>query len=112
MANRTDQSAYYIRFAVQWVWPIPFDHPHPICSRVRVVSRSCWQARQAEKSVARIQEKGSRVEPRDAVPMMVRTNEHEKAVSAGATYRGCFKGSDLRRTEIVCVAWASQTLAG
>jgi hypothetical protein len=67
---------------------------------------------EAEKSVARIQKKGSRVEPRGAVAMMVRTNEHEKAVSAGATYRGCFKGSDLRRTEIVCVAWASQTLAG
>ncbi|RSH83726.1 hypothetical protein EHS25_005630 [Saitozyma podzolica] len=43
---------------------------------------------------------------------MVRTNEHETAVSAGAIYRGCFKGSDLRRTEIECVAWASQTLAG
>lgn len=43
---------------------------------------------------------------------MIRTDEHEKQVSAGTSYWDCFKGSDLRRTEIACVAWASQNLCG
>lgn len=44
--------------------------------------------------------------------MMVRTNEFEKSVTSGATYWDCFKGSDLRRTEIACVTWAAQCLSG
>jgi SP family general alpha glucoside:H+ symporter-like MFS transporter len=112
MANRTDQWAYRIPFAVQWVWPIP------LIILIHFAPESPWflvragRLDEAEKSVARIQKKGSKVDPKDAVAMMVRTNEHEMAVSAGATYWDCFKGSDLRRTEIACVAWASQTLAG
>ena len=30
------------------------------------------------------------------------TNEHEKALSAGTQYWDCFKGIDLRRTEVAC----------
>ncbi|RSH80785.1 hypothetical protein EHS25_007121 [Saitozyma podzolica] len=112
MADRTDEWAYRIPFAVQWVWPIP------LIILIHFAPESPWflvragRLDEAAKSVARIQKKGSKVDPKDAVAMMVRTNEHEMAVSAGATYWDCFKGSDLRRTEIACVAWASQTLCG
>ena len=34
------------------------------------------------------------------------TNEHEKALSAGTSYWQLFKGIDLRRTEVACIAWA------
>jgi SP family general alpha glucoside:H+ symporter-like MFS transporter len=112
MANRSDQLAYRIPFAVQWIWPIP------LIILIHFAPESPWflvragRLEEAAASVARIQKKGSRIDPRDTVAMMVRTNEHEKEVSAGATYLDCFKGSDLMRTEIACVAWASQTLAG
>lgn len=36
----------------------------------------------------------------------------EKQVSEGTTYWDCFKGIDLRRTEIVCLTWLSQTMCG
>lgn len=40
------------------------------------------------------------------------TNEHEKALSAGTQYWDCFKGIDLRRTEVACVTWACQNMCG
>jgi hypothetical protein len=44
--------------------------------------------------------------------MMVTTNELEKAIESGTGYWDCFKGIDLRRTEIVCVTWSIQNLCG
>ncbi|RMZ77912.1 hypothetical protein DV738_g4120, partial [Chaetothyriales sp. CBS 135597] len=40
------------------------------------------------------------------------TNEHEKALSAGTQYWDCFKGIDLRRTEVATLTWACQNLCG
>lgn len=33
-------------------------------------------------------------------------------ISSGTSYLDCFRGIDLRRTEIVCGAWACQQLCG
>lgn len=44
--------------------------------------------------------------------MMIHTNELEKEFTAGTGYVDCFKGVDLRRTEIACVVWMIQTLCG
>jgi SP family general alpha glucoside:H+ symporter-like MFS transporter len=112
MASRDDEWAYRIPFAIQWVWPIP------LITLIYFAPESPWflvragRLEEAAASVRRIQKKGSKVDPRDTVAMMVRTNEHEKAVSEGVRYIDCFKGSDLRRTEIACLAWSSQLLAG
>jgi SP family general alpha glucoside:H+ symporter-like MFS transporter len=43
---------------------------------------------------------------------MIYTDEMEKQVSAGTRYRDCFKGINLRRTEIVCMTWLAQTMSG
>lgn len=48
----------------------------------------------------------------DTISMMVTTNELEKAIEFGTSYWDCFKGTDLRRTEIVCVTWSIQNLCG
>lgn len=40
------------------------------------------------------------------------TNEHEKALSAGTSYLDCFKGIDLRRTEVACLTWCAQNMSG
>lgn len=48
----------------------------------------------------------------DTVAMMITTNELEKAVESGTGYWDCFKGIDLRRTEIVCITWSIQNLCG
>lgn len=43
---------------------------------------------------------------------MVHTTALEEKITKGASYFDCFKGTDLRRTEIVCMAWAIQNLSG
>lgn len=44
--------------------------------------------------------------------VMIYTNEMEKQVAEGTSYWDCFRGTDLRRTEIVCMTWIAQTLSG
>ena len=44
--------------------------------------------------------------------MMVHTVKIENEVTAGSQYWDCFRGVDLRRTEIACVTFAGQILSG
>ena len=44
--------------------------------------------------------------------MIEHTNELEKELKEGVRFRDCFKGIDLRRTEIVVGIWLVQTLGG
>lgn len=44
--------------------------------------------------------------------MIKKTNEFERSINEGTSYWDCFKGVDLRRTEIVCMVWLIQTAAG
>ena len=44
--------------------------------------------------------------------MMVHTTALEEKITKGATYFDCFKGTDRRRTEIICMVWAIQNLSG
>ena len=48
----------------------------------------------------------------DTVAMMVHTNELEIQAATGTSYWQCFKGTDLRRTEIVSLVWVIQTFCG
>lgn len=48
----------------------------------------------------------------ETIAMIEHTNELEKNVKEGVSYRDCFKGVDLRRTEIVVGIWLVQTLGG
>ena len=44
--------------------------------------------------------------------MMIHTNELEIQQSAGTNYRDCFKGTDLRRTEVTIMTWMIQQTSG
>lgn len=48
----------------------------------------------------------------ETVDMMKHTNDLENELMSGASYLDCFRGSNLRRTEIVCMVWAIQNLSG
>lgn len=48
----------------------------------------------------------------EAVALMQHTNEAEKNLEVGTSYLSCFRGSDLRRTEIACVVWMIQSICG
>ncbi|KAI8634410.1 general alpha-glucoside permease [Xylariaceae sp. FL1651] len=111
---RMDVWGYKIPFAIQWVWPIP------IAIGTYLAPESPWwcirygKKEQAEASLKRLA-RSSGFSQRDAdaaLALMVYTDEMEKQVSVGTTYWDCFKGVDLRRTEIVCMTWLAQTLSG
>lgn len=44
--------------------------------------------------------------------MMRHTNELEKEVTEGTSYLDCFRGTNLRRTEITCIVWVIQAASG
>ena len=44
--------------------------------------------------------------------LLVHTVKIENEVTTGSNYWDCFRGVDLRRTEIACVAFAGQILSG
>ncbi|KAK7948862.1 maltose permease (MalP) [Apiospora aurea] len=103
------QWAYRIPFAIQWAWPIPlfvilWFAPESPWYYVRINRPDL-----AEKSLIRL---GSAGRAREAVAMMIHTNELEKHVDEGTSYLDCFRGVDLRRTEIVCMAFAAQPFCG
>lgn len=48
----------------------------------------------------------------ETLAFMKHTNEMEKLEAAEASYMDCFRGTNLRRTGIVCMAWVIQILNG
>jgi len=113
MVERDDKWGYKIPFAVQWVWPIPI-----IIGLLFAPESPWWLVRKerfddARASLRRLRsEKDDSGELEDTLSMMQHTNELEKAASSGTSYIDCFKKTDLRRTEIVALTWAVQTLCG
>ncbi|SPO04139.1 probable maltose permease (MalP) [Cephalotrichum gorgonifer] len=111
--GRTDDWAYRIPFGVQWVWPIP------ILAGVLFAPESPWwyvrhgDKAAAKKSLLRLTSRNQPdFDPDETIAMIEHTNELEKSMSEGVTFRDCFKGVDLRRTEIVVGIWLVQTLGG
>lgn len=44
--------------------------------------------------------------------MMKATNQLEMEMSTGGNFWDCFRGIDLRRTEIACMVWLTQSFCG
>ena len=106
----TTQWAYKIIFAVQWAWPLP------IFLLLLFAPESPWwlvrkgRMELAERAVKRLSD--SSVNARETVAMMIHTNQLELELETGGSYWACFKGTDLRRTEIACAAYGIQALIG
>jgi len=106
--------AYKIPFAIQWIWPVP------IMIGIFFAPESPWflvrkgKLEEAERCMLKITSRAhySVEDARKAVAMMVHTNEIEKEVMTGTSYRDCFRGINFRRTEIACIVWLIQTTCG
>lgn len=114
-ALKADQWSYRIPFAIQWIWPVP------IIVGVLLAPESPWwlirrgRVEDAKKALGKLTSSKNADDSFDideTIAMMVSTNELEKAVESGTHYWDCFKGIDLRRTEIVCATWSIQNLCG
>lgn len=110
--DRQDQWAYKIPYALQWVWPVP------LIVAIAFAPESPWwlvrkeQLDEATRTLKRLRKNESEVDLSATLEMMRQTNEFEKQVNEGTSYLDCFKGVDLRRTEIACVTWLIQTTSG
>lgn len=110
--DRTDEWAYRIPFALQWAWPIP------IFIGAYIAPESPWwlvrqgRIEKAKTSLRRLESVSDSVEESETIAIIVHTNALEKEYESGTTYWDCFKGVNLRRTEITCLVWVSQTLCG
>lgn len=114
MQTRTDKWGYKIPFALQWMWPVPL-----IIGITFAPESPWWLVRKGRHEDARKALQRLTVPERDpdfnvdeTIAMIRSTNEMEKSLSEGVSYRDCFKGVDLRRLEIVCVTWSIQFLCG
>lgn len=114
--KRTDEWAYRIPFALQWMWPVPL-----LIGVLFAPESPWWHIRKGNLEAARDalrrltdaeHAEAANFNVEDTVAMMVHTNELEIQAAAGTSYWQCFKGTDLRRTEIVSLVWVIQTFCG
>ena len=114
MLGRDDQWAYRIPYSLQWIWPLP------LAVGIYLAPESPWwlirkgRLQDAKKSLLRLtsQDRETDFDADETIAMMVHTTALEEKITTGASYWDCFKGADLRRTEIVCMVWAIQNLSG
>jgi len=110
--NKTWEWAFRIPFALQWAWPV-FIFPI-LC----FAPESPWhlvrkgRLEEAEAVLLRIQAKGAQIDPKETLSLIVHTNNLELEVSKGSSYFDCFRGTELRRTEIACLCFAGQIFSG
>lgn len=106
------QWSYRIPFAIQWLWPAPL-----FVLSFLMPESPWWLVRKdrfddAETIVRRLTTGPEKDNARSIVAMMIHTNNIEREIEEGTSYWDCFKGSNYRRTEIACVCFAGQVLAG
>lgn len=114
MLDREDQWAYRLPYGLQWMWPLP------LFIGIYFAPESPWwlvrkgRIEDAKKALLRLTSlnRETDFDADETIGMMVHTTALEQKITAGASYRDCFKGIDLRRTEIVCLVWAIQNLSG
>lgn len=91
------------------MWPLP------LSIAVFLAPESPWwlvrkgRIDDAKKSLYRLtlQRRETEFDVDETVAMIAHTTALEQQITEGASYLDCFKGTNLRRTGIVCMTWAS-----
>ena len=113
LLTRTDNYAWRIPYAIQWVFPPPI-----IIGVLLAPESPTWLIRkgridEARRSLRRLT--GASVgeeEIEQTVAMISHTNALEMTLQEGTSYLDCFRGPNLRRTEIACLVWVAQVACG
>ncbi|KAJ6032587.1 hypothetical protein N7540_003319 [Penicillium herquei] len=113
VVENTTAEAYRLPFGIQWMWP-----PLLIVGVYFAPESPWWLIRkgrveEAKRSLLRLTTKNDpEFDVDKTVAMMQHTNQLEQEISSGTSYLDCFKGVDLRRTEICTAAWVAQSICG
>lgn len=109
------QWSYRIPFGLQWAWIIA------VFALTYLAPESPWwlvqrgRLEDARRSLLRLVRRDlNKFKAEDNVELMQHTNESEKTLNngRGTTYLQCFRGTNLRRTEIACMIFVIQNLSG
>lgn len=112
LVNNPTEWSYRVPFAIQWVWPVP------LFIAAWMAPESPWylvrtnQLDEAKRALERLSEPEHDINIDATVAMMVHTNKLEIEERAGVSYWDCFRGSNIRRTEIACMGFLSQITNG
>jgi len=112
LVNNKTQWSYRVPFAIQWVWPVPLLIAAYFCPESPWFLVRKGRLEDAENSLQRLSEKGQSLDHKQTIALMVHTNELEKEEKLGTSYFDCFRGTNLRRTEIACGCFLSQITNG
>lgn len=112
--------SYKVPYALQWMWIIPLfvltylapDSPWYLIRKGRL--------KEAEHSIKRLGSKRIAHKAKDSLALMIRTTqleieqdrENREQLGGWKGYIECFRGTNLRRTEIMCISFAGQVLSG
>lgn len=133
-AKGTNEWAWRIPLALQWIFPVSPFHPllpwavdertvltmrfqTPLLILIFLAPESPWwliRRGRKEEALRSIQRLGTK-NPEDAqksLAMMERTVEIEAQLGGAPSLLDLVKGTDLRRTTITCLMYASQNFAG
>lgn len=97
---------------MQWAWPVF------LIPLIWFAPGSPWHEvrhkryENAERALRRLQRASAPINPKDTLATIICTNDLEEQLSVGTTYWDCFRGFELRRTEIACMCFAGQVLSG
>ncbi|KAI6784015.1 uncharacterized protein J7T54_004561 [Emericellopsis cladophorae] len=107
-------ASWKVPYALQWIWVVPLflvgyfapESPWYLVRREKIP--------EAEHALRRLARKDFYTEQTMAqtLAFMKHTNRMEKINAEHASYADCFRGTNLRRTGIVCMAWVVQILNG
>lgn len=106
----TDHWAYSLPFALQWIWCAII-----IPGMFFVPESPWWLVRKGrlEEAEASLKKLASRkVNTKATLAVIIETDRLERELEMGSTYWDCFKGTNLRRTEIAIGVYSTQVLSG
>lgn len=98
--------------SITGIWPVPI-----LVGCLFAPESPWWQVRKgrhddARRTIRRLFSSPSDEEVENSLSLMKHTNAIEKTMAEGTSYWDCFRGVDLRRTEIAAAAWMIQNLCG
>jgi MFS transporter, SP family, general alpha glucoside:H+ symporter len=102
LLSRKDEWSYRTPFSLQWIWSVPL-----IIVIALAPESPRWLVRkdrynEARKSLRRLAFAPSDAELDNAIAMLRHSDDIEKELVTGTSYLDCFKGINLRKSEIAC----------
>ncbi|KAF3759901.1 hypothetical protein M406DRAFT_51937 [Cryphonectria parasitica EP155] len=104
-ADNSTEWAWRVPYAIQWIWPVPLF----IC--LIFAPESPWflvRAGRHDEALKALDRLSHNVDNRETLSLIQHTVILEQQLEFGSSIWDCFKGTDLRRTEIACITWSSQ----